>query len=78
MTKINPMKKIVIFSALCLVSFSCKKSYQCECRRVVNGEDWNPIVTNSALKDTKKNAESQCKSLGYSFGWQDYQSCQLK
>jgi hypothetical protein len=44
----------------------------------VNGEDWNPIVTNVAIEDTKDDADAACKSLNYSFGWQDYQSCGLK
>jgi len=72
------MKKIVLLGAVALMAVSCKKTYQCECTRVVNGEDWKPIVTNAAIKGTKKDAETSCKSLEYSTGWQDYQNCKIK
>jgi hypothetical protein len=72
------MKKLILLTTLGVIAVSCKKSYNCQCTRVVNAETWNPMVTNTSIKDTKKNAESQCKSLSYSLGWQDYQSCQLK
>jgi hypothetical protein len=56
----------------------CKKVYQCECRQILNGEDWNPIVTNVAIEETKSNAATQCDALEYSFGWQDYKTCDIK
>ena len=72
------MKKLFLLTTASLALYSCEKTYQCECIRIVNGEDWNPIVTNVAIEDTKKDADAACKSLNYSFGWQDYQSCGLK
>jgi hypothetical protein len=72
------MKK-AIFILVCSSSlFGCKKVYQCECKRIINGEDWNPIITNVAIEGTKSNASTECESLSYSLGWQDYQGCALK
>jgi len=45
---------------------------------VLNGEDWNPIVTYVSIENKKKNAKTECESLSYSFGWQDYKSCTIK
>ncbi|HLP14287.1 MAG TPA: hypothetical protein VK177_20310 [Flavobacteriales bacterium] len=72
------MKKILFSLVLLAGLTSCKKVYQCECRRIVNGEDWNPIITNVAIEDQKKDAETTCQSLSYNFGWQDYQGCSIK
>ncbi len=72
------MKKIFYVSLLLISFSSCEKAYKCECKHIVNGEDWNPIVTNVSIENTKKNAKTECESLSYSFGWQDYQSCTIK
>lgn len=73
------MRKLPLLFALLVVTMaSCKKTYQCECRRIVNGEDWNPIITNVAIEGKKKDAKAECESLSYSFGWQDYQNCTIK
>lgn len=73
------MKKVVFFVFIALCAASCKKIYQCECTRVVNGETWNPMITNIPVEArSKKDAKAICSSAGYSYGWQDYQSCQLK
>ncbi len=73
------MKKAVFFVFLALAAASCEKVYQCECTRVVNGETWNPIVTNLPIEaKKKKDAKAACSSASYSFGWQDYQNCKLK
>jgi hypothetical protein len=73
------MKKLFLISVLCLSLLSCKKIYQCECRQVVNGEDWNPLITNVPVEArTKSDAKALCNSFDYSFGWQDYKTCNLK
>jgi hypothetical protein len=72
------MKKTFLLTLGIISLISCKRVYQCECTRVVNGEDWNPIITNIPIEDQKKDAENACKSLGYSYGWQDYQGCKIK
>ena len=72
------LKSLLLIPFASLALISCKKVYQCECRQILNGEDWNPIFTNVPIEDTKSNAETGCNSLEYSFGWQDYKSCELK
>ena len=71
------MKKLFYLSLLLTFVSSCEKVYQCECKRILNGEDWNPIVTNVSIENKKENAKTECESLSYSFGWQDYQSCAI-
>jgi len=72
------MKKLLLCGAVAFAAFSCEKTYQCECTHVMNGEDWKPIITNVAIEENKKDAETECKSLEYSYGWQDYQNCKIK
>ena len=55
------MKRLFILSSIVLLSFSCKRIYQCECKQVINYEDWNAIVTNFPIEDnSKKDAETFC------------------
>lgn len=72
------MKSVTLLCILSFSLFSCKKTYQCQCVRVVNAETWNPLVTNVAIENTKKNAKTECESLSYVLGWQDYQNCVIK
>lgn len=77
--KNRSMKKIKVVPVIIVVALSsCKKVYQCECKLILNGEDWNPKITNYAIKDTKKNAKALCKSMGFYYGWDNYQACALK
>ncbi len=73
------MKKYILFVGLGLLLISCKKTWQCECREVMNYQDWNPIVTNVAFeKEKEKDAEVKCKSLSYDFGNGNYKTCAIK
>ncbi|MCE3295458.1 MAG: hypothetical protein K0R65_1172 [Crocinitomicaceae bacterium] len=73
------MKKVAIFVLIALGAASCKRIYQCECTRVVNGESWNPMITNLPVEArNKKDAKALCNSSSYNLGWQDYQNCKLK
>ena len=73
------MKNIKFVLLLVLLTFgSCKKVYQCECKLILNGEDWNPKTSNVAIKETKKNAEAECKSMSFDYGWNNYQGCSIK
>jgi hypothetical protein len=72
------MKKIFILSSVVLLSFSCKKTSQCECKQYFPGQV-DPIVTNVAIeKETEKNAKVKCKSLGNNLGNGIYTECTLK
>lgn len=70
------IKFILVFTIVILTS--CKKVYQCECKLILNGEDWNPKISNYPIKDTKKNAQTQCKSMSFDYGWNNYQGCSIK
>lgn len=72
------MKKLFYLSIFLISFSSCEKAYKCECKQVLNGEDWNPIITYVSIENKKKNAKTECESLSYSFGWQDYKNCTIK
>jgi len=74
------MKTIVLLSASALLLFSCEKvkTYQCECVRIVDANTWNPQVTSVPIKGKEDDAKTQCSSMSYSYGWNDYQDCKIK
>jgi hypothetical protein len=73
------MKYLFLVFGITTLLVSCKKTYRCECREVLNGEDWNPIITNIAIEDKKeKDAKTLCESFNYTISWQAYKTCSIK
>lgn len=77
---------IAIVAILGLGLASCKKEYQCDCKRIVTEADGSSTTTNDGsftFKDSRARAESRCNDLestdeGSIFVPNSTRECQIK